>query len=141
MKVYTYNPITGVYIGTSEADESQLEPGVYLMPAYSTEVEPPLFDSSTEIIYFDADSKVWNKQNIEAEQEVVKITQNDIDKLKNELSIMRSKRSQVLQKLGLTEKEIEFVLVTLPTEDLIDELLGKPVPENGIPSLLPPDFE
>lgn len=39
--VYNYNPETGEYKGTGEAHESPLEPGVYLLPAHSTEAEPP----------------------------------------------------------------------------------------------------
>jgi hypothetical protein len=41
MKVYSYHKDTFIYIGNETADESQLEPGVYLMPAHSTPIEPP----------------------------------------------------------------------------------------------------
>lgn len=39
--VYNYNPETGEYLGLETAYESPLEPGVYLLPAHSTEAEPP----------------------------------------------------------------------------------------------------
>lgn len=39
--VYSYDPATGKYTGTTVADESPLEPGVYLLPAHSTETPPP----------------------------------------------------------------------------------------------------
>ncbi len=39
--VYSYDPATGEYTGVTTADESPLEPGVYLLPAHSTEVPPP----------------------------------------------------------------------------------------------------
>lgn len=39
--VYAYHPETGVFLGTTEADESPLEPGVFLLPAFSTEQKPP----------------------------------------------------------------------------------------------------
>lgn len=41
MKVYSFNPDTGEYLGETVADESPLEPDVLLLPAHSTETEPP----------------------------------------------------------------------------------------------------
>jgi hypothetical protein len=38
--VYQYDA-TGAYVGTTDADESPLEPGVWLLPARTTETEPP----------------------------------------------------------------------------------------------------
>ncbi len=38
---YSYDPATGEYTGVTTANESPLEPGVYLLPAHSTEVPPP----------------------------------------------------------------------------------------------------
>lgn len=39
--VYNYNPDTGEYLGPETAHESPMEPGVYLLPAHSTETAPP----------------------------------------------------------------------------------------------------
>lgn len=39
--VYNYNPDTGEYLGPETAHESPMEPGVYLLPAHSTETTPP----------------------------------------------------------------------------------------------------
>jgi hypothetical protein len=41
MRVYSYSWATGEYIGDTEADASPLEPGVYLLPAYTTAKAPP----------------------------------------------------------------------------------------------------
>lgn len=41
MIVYHFHPVSGEYLGFSEADESPLEPGVYLIPAHATASAPP----------------------------------------------------------------------------------------------------
>lgn len=41
MKIYHYDTETGVYLGQGLADESPLEPGVWLIPAGATTSEPP----------------------------------------------------------------------------------------------------
>lgn len=38
---HNYSEATGAYTGSDEADESPLEPGVFLLPAYSTAIAPP----------------------------------------------------------------------------------------------------
>lgn len=40
MQAYQFDP-AGLYAGTTEADESPLEPGVYLLPALCTLTPPP----------------------------------------------------------------------------------------------------
>ena len=40
-KIYNYDSTTRIYVGESEAPESPLEPGVYLIPAHATTIAPP----------------------------------------------------------------------------------------------------
>lgn len=51
MKIFHYHPETGVYLGHGLADESPLEPGVWLIPAHATSTQPP------EVI--DGEQAVW----------------------------------------------------------------------------------
>jgi len=55
MKVYSYHPTTGEYMGETVASPSPLEPGKYLHPANTTEVEPPGAD--------ECEAAVWNGEN------------------------------------------------------------------------------
>lgn len=41
MHIYNYDRITGVFVGRSDADPSPIEPGKFLIPAFSTHKEPP----------------------------------------------------------------------------------------------------
>ena len=135
MIAYTYNPITMEFVGESSVDESPLEPGVFLMPAYSTEVTPIQFNPETHICYFDKDSNLWKIQDIETEPEIKRVSEEDVKMLKDELLEVVSEREKVLRKIGLSETEVELLLVRLPSEDIIDQLLGQPVPDQGLPSL------
>jgi hypothetical protein len=41
MKTYSYAPDTGIFHAEGLADESPLEPGVFLIPAHATTIKPP----------------------------------------------------------------------------------------------------
>ena len=41
MKIYHYASDTGIFYAEGVADESPLEPGVFLVPAYATTIKPP----------------------------------------------------------------------------------------------------
>lgn len=136
MIAYTYNPITMEFVGESSVDESPLEPGVFLMPAYSTDAIPPKFDPEVHICYLDKESNSWKIQDIETEPEIQKISEEDVKRLKEELAKTIEAKEKVLLKLGLSDEEVELLLVRLPEEKFIDDMLGKPIPINGLPSLI-----
>jgi len=68
MEIYNYDPITKYYLNVSTATESPLEPGVFLIPAYATEIEPPTpidgkipiwVDNHWELQDFESSYIVW----------------------------------------------------------------------------------
>lgn len=53
MQIYHYHPQTRAYVGSSAADESPLEPGTFLLPAYAVAVPPPDFQPESETCLYD----------------------------------------------------------------------------------------
>ena len=51
MKVYHYHPNTGVYLGSSDADPSPLEPGVFLIPAFATPKVVPSVPQGSRAVF------------------------------------------------------------------------------------------
>lgn len=51
MDIYNYHPVTGEYLGSSTADESPLEPGVFHIPADATELEPPTIPAGKAAVF------------------------------------------------------------------------------------------
>ena len=61
MLVYNYTYDTFVYTSTTEADESPLEPGVYLVPANATTTPIPEIPAGKRAVWV---SDAWMLQNI-----------------------------------------------------------------------------
>jgi Phage tail assembly chaperone protein len=59
--IYSYHPVSGVFVGTDFAQESPLEPGVFLLPAGATFVEPPQAPEGKQSVW-NGDS--WEVQDI-----------------------------------------------------------------------------
>lgn len=61
MNAYSFHPITGGFLGVDFAQESPLEPGIFLLPAGTTFVEPPQVSEGQQAVWL-GDS--WEVQDI-----------------------------------------------------------------------------
>ena len=57
MRIYNYDSATGEYLGAIEADESPLEPGVYLVPANATVKPAPALKPGEAAVF---DGEIWS---------------------------------------------------------------------------------
>ena len=58
---YSFHPATGVFLGVDFAQESPLEPGVFLLPAGATFVEPPQVPEGKQANW---NGESWSVQDI-----------------------------------------------------------------------------
>jgi hypothetical protein len=58
MNIYHYIADTGIFYSKGVADESPLEPGVFLIPAYATTVAPPEVTEPEVAVFRDAEWSV-----------------------------------------------------------------------------------
>lgn len=63
--IYNYHPTSKVYVGSTLADESPLEPGVFLIPAHATETPPPPVTGGKKAV-FSEETRKWIVQDTPA---------------------------------------------------------------------------
>ena len=63
LKVYSFNWATREYNGEDVADPNPLEPGTWLMPAYSTTKEPPEVAEGKRAVW-DLEKEEWTIEDI-----------------------------------------------------------------------------
>lgn len=86
VKVYNYN-LDGKYLGYSEADESPLEEGVFLIPANATTIKPPNVDERYEAVF---NNNEWISMLKEKEVPTVDVLKEGNAGLpKNDLEILK----------------------------------------------------
>jgi len=58
MKIYRFNPETGIYLGEDFADEAAMQRGDCVLPHDATTIEPPQADAG-QIVFFNVREKRW----------------------------------------------------------------------------------
>lgn len=59
MKIYLFNPETGVYLGEDFADEAPMEPGTFVVPPDATTIAPPTVERD-QVLVFNATEQSWD---------------------------------------------------------------------------------
>ena len=78
MQIYHYHQSTGEYLGEGTADESPLEPGVYLVPAHATTTAPPTAMAGNVRVW----RGEWQFEDVQAEVPLDPEYEPSIDELK-----------------------------------------------------------
>jgi len=66
MRIYNYHPLTGVYLGESDADPNPLEPDAPIIPAFATTIAPPTCNSGEQAVFA---GDAWHVEAIPAQPE------------------------------------------------------------------------
>ena len=101
MKIYNYNPENGYFVGESLADESPLEPGVYLIPAHATKIAAPKATKDKIAIFI---NDGWELQDLPKEPVI------DLEAEKAEAEAKATAKAALLERLGITQDEANLLL-------------------------------
>lgn len=127
MKVYQFHPVSGDFLWEAEADESPLEPGIFLIPAHATTDAPPQYDPLTQVCKREGtqESGSWVVYSIEestkkseklvhgyTEEEIAERDRRDAE-IKKQFEESLNQKREILKKLGLSEEDIEKFLVVV----------------------------
>lgn len=111
MIAYNYNQ-NGEFIGIEEAQESPLEPGIFLIPAYATTITPPVVDEG-EIQVWNGDnwiilklpqppaSQTQHTSNPKEEDSIISKMNYSVDELKDENTLIKKALDELLLGGGL----------------------------------------
>jgi hypothetical protein len=58
MKIYLFNPETGIYLGEDFADEAPMKRDVFVIPPDATTIAPPRVESG-QVLVFNAGKQEW----------------------------------------------------------------------------------
>ena len=61
MEIFNYAPTTGVFLGSGNASPSPLEPGVWIIPANATVIQPPTVPSGQQAVW---DGEAWQLEPV-----------------------------------------------------------------------------
>jgi hypothetical protein len=62
MKIYLFNPETGIYLGEDFADETAMEPEGYILPPDATTIAPPEIERG-QVLVFNGQAQCWTSNS------------------------------------------------------------------------------
>ncbi len=65
MKIYLFNPETGVYLGEDFADEAPMKQGGYILPPDATTIAPPRVERGQVLVFNFAEER-WEVRPVES---------------------------------------------------------------------------
>lgn len=114
MQIANYDRDTKKFTGLSVADESPLEPGQFLLPAWSTDILPPDFNPSTHVAHFSETS--WIVSELEVPPVVAPVVKTERDITIEAIEAIEREQFNVLTPRLLREFYLE-VSAALKLED------------------------
>ncbi|HET6418745.1 MAG TPA: hypothetical protein VFG19_01225 [Geobacteraceae bacterium] len=64
MKIYYFDPESGIYQGEGFADESPLKRNIFRIPEHATTIAPPPYTPGSEVPFFDPEAGKWELREI-----------------------------------------------------------------------------
>jgi hypothetical protein len=103
MKTYNYIAESGIYYSEGLADESPLEPGVFLIPAHATAVAPPAVTELEVAVFRDGE---WSVEVLPPPPEPEPVPEPEIEPE----SLVELTPLEKLARSGLTVDELKGLL-------------------------------
>jgi len=132
-----YHPDTNVYVGSSAADESPLEPGVFLVPAFATLTAPSAEPADGQVHVWDATSCAWTCQDPPADPADDKDSELPPipEELPDAMTQLRAYRDRLLAESDWVAIKYFTRSEPYPVEWLVYVQSLRNLPENSTPTL------
>lgn len=78
MQAYSFEPSTGLYTGPVDVDSSPMEPGVFLLPAFATFVEPPA-TGANQVAHFNRETQEWGVIDVQPADDAPAVEFHSVD--------------------------------------------------------------
>jgi len=132
-----YHPDTNVYVGSSAADESPLEPGVLLVPAFATLTAPSSEPDDGQVHVWDATSCAWTCQDPPADPADDKDSELPPipEELPDAMTQLRAYRDRLLAESDWVAVKYFTRSEPYPVEWLVYVQSLRNLPENSTPTL------